>query len=135
MNGRHRRSVFSATLIAGITLTTGCALAGVGLAQAQPVPTDPVVPVVPGLALVEVPAAAPAPAPPPVGAPPVPQIPSDQLLQPGQLGSIGDIMSNFTNPNDIMTNMFPDPAVPYTPVRDMPMGPPPPPDPAFAPPA
>jgi hypothetical protein len=42
-------------------------------------------------------------------------------------------MSNFTNPNDIMTNMFPDPAVPYTPVREMPMGPPPPPDPAFAP--
>jgi hypothetical protein len=100
MNGLHRR----ATYVGTIALAAGCALAGVGLARAQPVPTDPV----------------------------MPEIPSDQILQPGQLGSIGDIMSNFTNPNDIMTTMFPDPAVPYTPVREMPMGPPPP-DPAFAP--
>ena len=131
MNGRHRSSATGATYVGAVALAAGCALAGMGLAHAQPVPTDPVVPVIPGFVPVEAPV--PPPAPPPVGAPPVPEIPSDQLLQPGQLGSIGDIMSNFTNPNDIMTDMFRDPAVPYTPVRQMPMGPPPPPDPAFAP--
>jgi hypothetical protein len=130
MNVPHPRSATRATYVGTIALAAGCALAGVGLAHAQPVPTDPVVPVIPGIVSAQAPAPPP---PPPVGAPPVPEIPSDQLLQPGQLGSIGDIMSNFTNPNDIVTNMFPDPAVPYTPVREMPMGPPPPPDPAFAP--
>jgi hypothetical protein len=131
MNGRHRRSATWATYIGGIAFAAGCAVAGVGLAHAQPVPTDPVVPMIPGLVPAEAPA--PPPAPPPIGAPPVPEIPSDQVLHPGQLGSIGDIMRNFANPNDIMINLFPDPVVPYTPVREMPMGPPPPPDPAFAP--
>jgi hypothetical protein len=62
----------------------------------------------------------------------VPAIPADQLQQPGALGSVGDIMGTFSNPNGI-AGLFPDPVVPYTPARQMPMGPPPPPDPAFAP--
>ena len=77
----------------------------------------------------------PASPPPPPGAPTVPAIPADMRQQPGGLGSLDDVRANFSDPNSIVTNLFPDPAVPYTPVRQMPMGPPPPPDPAFAPPA
>ena len=65
----------------------------------------------------------------------MPAIPADQLQQPGALGSLGDVFANFNNPNDMMTDLFPNPSAPYTPARQMPVGPPPPPDPAFAPPA
>jgi hypothetical protein len=120
----------------------GCALVavgivtGVGVAQAQPVPTDPVVPQIPGVVTSIVTHDGPLPAspPPPPGAPTVPAIPAEQLEQTGRLGSIGDVFSNFGSPAGI-AGLFPDPVVPYTPARQMPIGPPPPPDPAFAPPA
>ena len=121
----------------------GCALAmfgaatGVGMAHAQPAPAEPVVPQIPGVVTSIVTADGPLPAspPPPPGAPTVPAIPADMRQQPGGLGSLDDVRANFSDPNSIMTNLFPDPVVPYTPVRQMPMGPPPPPDPAVAPPA
>ncbi|HET6735055.1 hypothetical protein [Mycobacterium sp.] len=98
-----------------------------GQANAEPVPVDPAVPVT------TVPAAPPAP--PPLGAPPVPPVPGDAAFQqPGQLGSIGEIFSDFSNPGALMDNMFPLPAAPPTPVREMPMGAVPPPiDPRFLP--
>ncbi|MBY0288795.1 MAG: hypothetical protein K2X52_16860 [Mycobacteriaceae bacterium] len=121
----------------GGTLAIACAVTGVGMAYAQPAPIDPVVPQIPGVVTSIVTADGPLPAspPPPPGAPTVPAIPADMRQQPGGLGSLDDVRANFSDPNSIVTNLFPDPAVPYTPVRQMPMGPPPPPDPAFAPPA
>jgi hypothetical protein len=86
-------------------------------ANAQPLPVIP---------------APPPPPPPPAGAPYVPPVPGNgQFNQPG-LGAIGE-MWDMANPGDL-TNLFPEPAAPYTPVREMPMGPPPPPDPRFFPP-
>ena len=133
MSGPHRW-VFG---VGGCTLAAAGIVAGVGIAHAQPVPTDPVVPQIPGVVTSIVTADGPLPVspPPPPGAPTVPAIRADQLQQPGALGSLGDVFANFSNPNDIMTNLFPNPSVPYTPARQMPIGPPPPPDPAFAPPA
>lgn len=107
-------------------------VAGTGVANAQPAPVDPVIPQIPGVVtnIVTAPGPLPVNPPPPPGAPTVPAIPDAQLQQPGALGSIGDVMSN---PGDVMGSLFADPVVPYTPAREMPMGPPPPPDPAFAP--
>jgi hypothetical protein len=50
------------------------------------------------------------------------------MQQPGQM--IGDLMNMGSL--DLNT-LFPPPAAPPTPVREMPMGPPPPPDPRFLP--
>ncbi|BBY91872.1 hypothetical protein MGALJ_15410 [Mycobacterium gallinarum] len=110
---------------------------GVGVACAQPAPIEPVVPQIPGVVTSIVTADGPLPAspPPPPGAPSVPAIPADMLQQPGGLSSFDDVRTNFSDPNSIVTNLFPDPAVPFTPARQMPIGPPPPPDPAFTPPA
>ena len=132
MNRRHRASAGWAIAVEAIAVAVGGAVAGVAVARAQPPPVDPVIPQIPGVVTNIVTADGPLPVnpPPPPGAPPVPAIPAGQLQQPGALGSIGDI---FSNPNDIMANLFPNPSVPYTPARQMPMGPPPPPDPAFAP--
>jgi hypothetical protein len=132
MNRRHRTSAGWAIAVEAIAVAVGGAVAGVAVARAQPPPVDPVIPQIPGVVTNIVTADGPLPVnpPPPPGAPTVPAIPADQLQQPGALGSIGDI---FSNPNDIMANLFPNPSVPYTPARQMPMGPPPPPDPAFAP--
>jgi hypothetical protein len=132
MNARRRTSAGWAIGVAGLAVAAAGAIAG--SAHAQPPPVDPVIPQIPGVVTGIVTADGPLPVnpPPPPGAPTVPAIPADQLQQPGGLGSISDV---FSNPNDIMTNLFPNPSVPYTPARQMPMGPPPPPDPAFAPPA
>ena len=131
---RARRWVLG---VGACTLAIAGAVTGVGMAHAQPAPIDPVVPQIPGVVTSIVTADGPLPAspPPPPGAPSVPAIPADMLQQPGGLGSLDDIRANFSDPNSIVTNLFPDPAVPFTPARQMPMGPPPPPDPAFAPPA
>jgi hypothetical protein len=137
MNGPHRAPARWTIGVGGIAVVTAGVIAGTGHAYAQPVPTDPVVPQIPGVVTSIVTADGPLPAspPPPPGAPTVPAIPADQLQQPGALGSLGDVFADFSNPNNIVTNLFPDPSVPYTPARQMPMGPPPPPDPAFAAPA
>ncbi len=129
MNGRLRAS-------AGWAIATAGVVAGVGIAHAQPPPVDPVIPQIPGVVTDIVEAGGPLPAspPPPPGAPSVPAIPADALQQPGGLGSIGDIFSNFSNPN-YANELFPYPSAPYTPARQMPIGAPPPPDPAFAPPS
>jgi hypothetical protein len=67
--------------------------------------------------------------PPPAGeAPFVPLIPEG-----GELVSVGDIIGDFSRPG-AMESLFPEPAAPPTPVREMPMGPPPPLDPRFIPP-
>lgn len=134
MSGPHRLSV-------RVAFAVGCCTVGaaivteVGVAHAQPVPADPVVPQVPGVVTSIVTHEGPLPAspPPPPGAPTVPAIPGDQLQQPGALGSLGDVFGNFGSPGGI-AELFPEPAAPYTPARDMPTGAlPPPPDPAFAP--
>jgi len=136
MTRRHRTSAGRAVGVAAIAVAAAGAVVGVGMgvgiAHAQPPPVEPVIPQIPGVVTNIVTADGPLPVnpPPPPGAPTVPAIPAGQLQQPGALGSIGDI---FSNPNDIMANLFPNPSVPYTPARQMPMGPPPPPDPAFAP--
>jgi hypothetical protein len=136
MIGRHRMSAGWALGVGAFAVAAAGVAAGAGLARAQPVPVDPVVPQIPGVVTSIVTADGPLPLspPPPPGAPTVPAIPPEQLQQSGDLGSLGDIFGNFRSPNDIATNLFPDPVVPYTPARQMPMGPPPPPDPAFAPP-
>jgi hypothetical protein len=133
MSGLRRRVLG----VGGCALAIACAATGVGMAHAQPAPSEPVVPQIPGVVTNIVTADGPLPAspPPPPGAPTVPAIPADMRQQPGGLGSLDDVRANFSDPNSIVTNLFPDPAVPYTPVRQMPMGPPPPLDPAFAPPA
>jgi len=127
MKGRHRTSAGWAVGLAAASIA-----AGTGVAHAQPVPTDPVVPQLPGVVtnLVTAPGPLPVNPPPPPGAPTVPAIPADQLQQPGELGSIGNVL---TNPGEVIGTLFADPVAPYTPARQMPMGPPPPPDPAFAP--
>ena len=114
---------WAASVVSAAFVAAGAVVA-VGHAHAQPVPQDPTLPVLPGPM---------PPAPVPVGAPPVPPVPGDQVLQPGQLGTIGDIWRDFQSPN-VMDTLFPAPAAPPTPVRQMPMGPPPPLDPAFLPP-
>ncbi len=135
MHGGLRTSASWAIGACGFAIVAVGVIAGAGVAPAQPVPADPVVPQIPGVVTGIVEAGGPMPAspPPPPGAPTVPAIPAEQLQQSGELGSFGDIIGNFTNPNDIVTKLFPNPSAPYTPVRQMPMGPPPPPDPAFAP--
>ncbi len=109
MNGRHRKAAGWVTCAATISIIGGAALAATGDAYAQPMP--------------------PTPPPPPPGAPYVPLVPgNDVLQQPGQM--IGDLWNMGSL--DLNT-LFPPPAAPPTPVREMPMGPPPPPDPAFVP--
>lgn len=134
MHLRHRRTPGWATGVGGIAVAVAGAVVGAGIANAQPPPVDPVIPQIPGVVTNIVTADGPLPVnpPPPPGAPTVPAIPADQLQQPGALGSVSDIMGTFSSPNGI-ASLFPDPVVPYTPARQMPMGPPPPPDPAFAP--
>jgi hypothetical protein len=134
MQRRHRTSAGLAIGVGGIAVAVAGAVVGVGVAHAQPPPVDPVIPQIPGVVTNIVTADGPLPVnpPPPPGAPTVPAIPAGQLQQPGALGSVGDIMGTFSSPNGIAA-LFPDPVVPYTPARQMPMGPPPPPDPAFAP--
>jgi hypothetical protein len=127
MNGRHRTSTGWV-----IGCVVACVASGSGIASAQPPPVDPVIPQIPGVVtnIVVAPGALPVNPPPPPGAPTVPAIPSGALQQPGELGSIGDVLMN---PGEIIGSLYADPVVPYTPARQMPMGPPPPPDPAFAP--
>ncbi|AEV75471.1 hypothetical protein MycrhN_4991 [Mycolicibacterium rhodesiae NBB3] len=127
MKGRPRTS---AAWVIGFAVAS--VAAGTGVAHAQPAPTDPVIPQIPGVVtnLVTAPGPLPVNPPPPPGAPTVPAIPADQLQAPGELGSIGNVLSN---PGEVIGTLFADPVAPYTPVRQMPMGPPPPPDPAFAP--
>jgi hypothetical protein len=99
--------------VATVALVGVGTLAAAGDVSAQPVP----------------PAPPPPPGPPPAGAPYVPLIPGDEVMQqPGQM--IGDLMNMGSL--DLNT-LFPPPAAPPTPVREMPMGPPPPPDPRFFP--
>lgn len=136
MKARHRTSADWAIGVGGFAVAAAGIMAGVGIGHAQPPPVDPVIPHIPGVVTGIVTANGPLPVspPPPPEAPTVPPVRADQLQQPGALGSIGDIMTNFSNPNYIMTDLLPYPSAPYTPVRQMPTGPPPPPDPAFAPP-
>lgn len=112
MNGRRRL----ATYLASVGLVGAGVLSVAAHAAAEPPPPPP-----PGPPVVP-------------GPPPVPPVPGDDALQnPAQLGSLQDIWNDFRAPN-LMENLFPMPAAPPTPVRQMPMGPPPPPDPRFAPP-
>jgi len=105
------------TYIATATFVGVAIFATAAVAAAQPAPVDP---------------GQPPPAPPPVGAPYLPLVPGNEVLQlPGQ--TIGELF-NMGNSGDLMNTLFPEPAAPPTPVREMPMGPPPPPDPRFFPP-
>jgi hypothetical protein len=146
MNGRHRKPATWAIYVVSIALAGAGALAVAGHAYAQPVLEDPAVPVTPTPAPPmqvtietaapqpvpgEVPPPPPAPVPP--GAPYVPPVPRNEALQqPGGLGLIRELW-NLRNPNDLMNALFPAPAYPVVPPRDMPMGPPPPLDPPLPP--
>jgi hypothetical protein len=117
VHGRHGSATTWLMYVAAAAMVGSGLFAAAGVALAQPPPVDPAVP---------------PPAPPPVGAPYVPLIPGSDVMQlPGQ--SIGELF-NMGNSGDLMGTLFPEPAAPPTPVREMPMGPPPPPDPRFFPP-
>ena len=130
-------------------LVAGGALAAAGQAGAQPVPVDPALPPVPGVAAAvppggPVPAPAPnpvftytpiaegggvipPPAPPPAGAPYIPPVPGANFNNTGQLGFLRE-MWNMRNPTDLFGAMYPsqmDPAMAQAMgVREMPMLPP-----------
>jgi hypothetical protein len=112
---KYRRRAGWATYAATIALVGVGTLSAATQAYAQPTPPPPAPP-----------------PPPPIGAPYVPLVPGNDVLQlPGQ--TLGELF-NMGNSGDLMNTLFPEPAAPPTPVRQMPIGPPPPPDPRFLPP-